>query len=274
MGPVGGSLSTPPGFTDDEGSAPWYVGLRALDRWRIAHDPWLRRTYTEAACVLGIAPYVRDFLGDLPIRRFESLSETAIDGVPPRLDRSDRRGPVRLLYVGRLVRTKGARDAVRALAQVPDATVVLDVVGDGFDREACETEARELGVADRVVFHGRLPREEIDPLYRAADVFVFPSYREPGGNVTFEAMSWSLPLVVSDRGGPGTVVDDTCGIRVHPETPEAYATDLARAITRLVQNADERHKLGEGAWRRVQEVGLWDAKVRQVGALFEELATS
>jgi glycosyltransferase involved in cell wall biosynthesis len=274
MGPVGGSLGTPPGFADDEGSAPWYVGLRALDRWRVAHDPWLRRTYADADCVLGIAPYVREFLHDVPVRRFEWLSETAVDSVPERLDRSDRTGPVRLLFVGRLIRTKGARDAIRALSLAPDLPVLFDVVGDGFDREACENLARELGVADKVVFHGRLPRDEVDALYRAADVFVFPSYREPGGNVTFEAMAWSLPLVVSDLGGPGNVVDDTCGIRVHPETPETYAADLARAVTFLVENPDERRKLGEGAWRRVQQVGLWESKVQQVGALFEELATA
>ena len=56
----------------------------------------------------------------------------------------------------------------------------------------------------------------IDDFYRAADVFVFPSYREPGGNVVFEAMSFGLPLVVGDRGGPGSAVDERSGIRVPP----------------------------------------------------------
>ena len=138
-------------------------------------------------------------------------------------------GPVRLLYVGRLVRTKGARDAIRAIGLLPGLSVRLDVVGDGFDRGACEALAGSWGSAERVSFHGWLPRPRVEEFYRSADVFVFPSYREPGGNVIFEAMGHGLPLVVSDRGGPGAAVDETCGIRVHPASPDQYAQDLASA---------------------------------------------
>ena len=67
IGPVGGSLTSPPGF-DDEDTAPWYVGLRRVDSWRLAHDPVLRRSYERARVVLGIAPYVADQLAPLHLR--------------------------------------------------------------------------------------------------------------------------------------------------------------------------------------------------------------
>jgi glycosyltransferase involved in cell wall biosynthesis len=102
-------------------------------------------------------------------------------------------------------------------------------------------------------------------------VFVFPSYREPGGNVTFEAMGHSLPLVVSDRGGPSAVVDDTCGIRVHPASPEQYARDLAHAVARLVRDPGLRTALGEGARHRVQEIGLWDTRAQQIEPVYAEV---
>ena len=101
IGPVGGSLDTPAGFDEDGETAPWYVGLRRVDRLRIKFDPFLRKTYLErASCVIGIAPYVRDFLSRLPIRGLELLSETGLDSLPPPIDRSDRSGPVRLLSSG------------------------------------------------------------------------------------------------------------------------------------------------------------------------------
>ena len=56
IGPVGGSLDNPPGFAAEQDPAPWYVGLRALDRSRLRHDPLLRRSYEDAATVVGIAP--------------------------------------------------------------------------------------------------------------------------------------------------------------------------------------------------------------------------
>ena len=271
MGPLGGSLESPPDFLSEEGATPWYVRLRALDRLRIGHDPLLRRTYKEAACVIGIAPYVKDVLAGVSLQRFEIMSETGVGQLPDPVDRTGRLGDVRLLFVGRLVRTKGVRDAIRALGLVHDLPAFLDVVGDGFDRPACESLTAELGLTDRVRFHGWLPRGQIDELYRSADVFVFPSYREPGGNVPFEAMSYGLPLIVSYVGGPGNVVDESCGIRLHPLSPDQYARDLASAITRLVTEPELRSTLGKGARRRVAEIGLWDSKVEQLDAFFAEI---
>jgi len=267
IGPVGGSLPSPPGFGAGEDTAPWYVGLRRLDRLRVRRDPLLRRTYEQASCVIGIAPYVRDFLAGTALRRFEVMSETGIERLPEPVDRTGHRGDVRLLFVGRLVRTKGARDAIRALGIARELPAVLDIVGDGFDRAACESLSAELGLTGRVRFHGRLERDQVDDFYRAADVFVFPSYREPGGNVVFEAMAHGLPLVVSDVGGPGAAVDETSGIRLHPESPDQYARELSAALARLVADPGLRRALGDGARRRVADIALWDSKVTRLEAI-------
>ena len=271
IGPVGGGLLSPPAFVADEGSAPWYTNLRGVDRWRLHHDPLLRRTFEEAVCVLGIAPYVSESLDGLAVQRFEILAETGVVDLPGIVERKERPGePLRLLHVGRLVRTKGARDAIAALGHLADADVVLDIVGDGPDRPECEALARALGLGGRVVFHGRLPRANIDDFYRRADVFVFPSYREPGGNVQFEAMAYGLPLIVSDRGGPAAAVDEDCALTVHPTTPEQYAVAIADAIRRL-QDPRLRRRLGAGARARVERVGLWESKLDRVDALYREL---
>jgi glycosyltransferase involved in cell wall biosynthesis len=274
LGPVGGSMESPPGFRAEEGTNAWYVRLRELDRVRLRHDPWLRRTYLDASCVIGIAPYVSELLAGTPVRSFEVLSETGLERLPGSVDRAGRAGEVRMLFVGRLVRTKGARDAIRALGLVRDLPVSLDVVGDGFDRAACEVLASGLGLTGRVRFHGWLPRARVEEFYRSADVFVFPSYREPGGNVSFEAMGHGLPVLVSDLGGPGAAVDETCGIRVHPVSPEQYARDLASAMARLVTDPGLRRSLGEGARRRVAEIGLWDSKARQMEAIYARVLAS
>lgn len=267
IGPVGGSLPSLDSFSGREDTAPWYVGLRRFDQLRLLHDPLLRKTYEQASCVIGIAPYAKQFLTGLSLRQFEVMPDTGLDRLPEAVERVDREGDVRLLFVGRLVRTKGARDAIKALGLVRDLPAVLDVVGDGFDRQACEALAAELGLRDRVRFHGWLPREQIDRFYVAADIFVFPSYREPGGSVVFEAMGYGLPLIVSDVGGPGAAVDGSSGICIHPTSPEQYARDIAGAVKRLVCDRGLRLSLGAGARRRVSQVGLWDSKV----ARFEEI---
>jgi glycosyltransferase involved in cell wall biosynthesis len=271
IGPVGGSLPSPAGFDGGEETAPWYVGMRRLDRLRLRRDPLLHRTYEQASCVIGIAPYVQAFLAGTAIQRFAMMSETGIEQLPDPVDRTSRSGDVRLLFVGRLIRTKGARDVIRALSLVPGLAARLDIVGDGFDRGACEALAAELGLSGRVRFHGQLPRDRVDDFYRSADIFVFPSYREPGGNVTFEAMGYGLPLIVSDLGGPGNVVDDTSGIRLHPESPDQYAHAIADALTRLVTDQELRLRLGDGARRRAADIALWDSKVAHLESIFAEI---
>jgi glycosyltransferase involved in cell wall biosynthesis len=270
IGPVGGSLDDPPGFADD--TAAWYVRLRGLDRVRLRRDPFLRRTYLDASCVLGIAPYVRETLAGLNLRRFEIMSETGLTELPAVGGRLGSDGAVHLLYVGRLVRTKGLRDAIRALARLTTSKpVTLEVVGDGPDRSACQALVSELDLGSVVRFHGRQPHDRVEHFYRNADIFVFPSYREPGGNVVFESMGYGVPLVVSDLGGPGSFVDATCAIRVHPENPDQYADDLAAAITRLVDDPGLRAQMGAAARKRVAETALWDRKVERLEALYDEV---
>lgn len=270
LGPVGGSLDSPPGFPEED-SAPWYVALRRIDQARLRRDRWLRRTYAEADCVVGIAPYVRDLLSSIPMRRFLEMSDTGIQALPPATDRTNRTDPVRLLFVGRLVRTKGVRDAIRAVSTLSDLPVVLDVLGEGADRAACEALIRDLDLQDRVTLRGRVPRARVDDFYTTADIFLFPSYREPGGLVVAEAMSHGLPVVVCARGGPATAVDDASGIRVDAVTEGQYARDLGAAVRRLVDDPALRRCLGDGARRRVADIGLWERKVDRMDALYREI---
>jgi glycosyltransferase involved in cell wall biosynthesis len=271
IGPVGGGLESPPAFEDDEGTAPWFMHLRAADTWRLQHDPLLRRTYHEADCVLGIAPYVAERLRDVDVRCFRTMSETALIELPEPRPPSAAGGPLRLLHVGRLVRTKGLRDILRALGHLPDLDLRLDVVGEGPERPTCERLVHELGLDGRVQLHGWLDRAAVTEHYAAADVFVFPSYREPGGNVVFEAMGHGLPLIVCDRGGPGAAVDATCAEILPVSTPEALADDVAAAIRRLVADPTRRRAMGIASRRRAAATALWSAKVATAGELYDEL---
>lgn len=272
MGPVGGSLASPPGFVHEEGSTSWYQRLRALDAWRMRHDRPLRRTYESADIVIGVAEYVRTFLADVAVRRLEIMSETAVTEVHDPVDRGSRTGPVRLLHVGRIVRTKGLRDVIRAMDAIRDLDVVLDVLGDGNDRAACEALIAQLGLGDRITLHGAVPRAVVDEFYERADVFVFPSYREPGGNVSLEAMSWGLPVIVCRVGGPGANVDESCAIVLEARDPQQLAADCAEAVRELVTDRDRRIAMGAAGRRHVLRTHLWPQRVDRMRQLYDELA--
>jgi glycosyltransferase involved in cell wall biosynthesis len=271
VGPLGGGLRTPAPFRGEVGRAPLMTRARAIDGWRLGHDPWLRAGYARAGLVLGVAPYVADALAAVPMRRFEVLLERSHQGRAPDVERQGETGRLELLHVGRVVRTKGLRDMVRAMAHLADLPgVTLTSAGDGEDLAACRAEAERLGVADRIAFLGRVPRAEVDELYARADVFAFPSFREPMGGVLFEALHWGLPVITAARGGPDFVVDDSCGIRVPVTDPERYPRDIAAAVRRLACDPALRRRLGAGARDRIAGFGTWKETAARLIELYRQ----
>lgn len=272
IGPVGGSLPTPPGFAAEVGTGAWFARLRAADTFRFRHDPWLRRGYGDAELVLGVAPYMREVLADLPIRRYDSFLGIGIGDLPELPARKAVQGQLALLHVGRAVRTKGLRDVIRALGHLRDLpAVTLTSIGDGEDLAPCRAEVARLGLEERVRFLGRLPRAEIERWYASSDALAFPSFRESMGGVLYEAQRWALPIVTVRAGGPDWIVDDTCGLKVDVTDPETMARHLADAIRVLALNPELRARLGQGAREKVSREGLWEAKAGHMYSLYEEV---
>ena len=271
LGPVGGSLPSPEAFRAEEAGAPWYMELRALDRHLLRHWPALRRSFSNASTVIGIADYVRELLDDIPVQEFRTMSDSGITDLPPAAVGSSRTEAVRLLFVGRVIRTKGVRDIIRAIESLPHGLVSLDVVGDGYDRAACGKIAADLGVADLVRFHGLVAHEHVARFYDRADIFVFPSYREAGGIAVVEAMSHGLPVIVADRGGPATSVGEDGGLRIPVLHPDQYAADLAAAIRTLAGDPMRRASLGNAARTRVASTALWDRRIEEMEQIYERV---
>ncbi len=275
VGPLAGSLETPEPFQPECGNAPWYTRLRNLDTFRLRNDPLLRHTFSEAEVVIGVAPYVRSLLAHTPIKRFEMMSELGIHELPGDLVARPQGKGLRLAHVGRAIRTKGLRDVVRAMAMLADdSNVTLESAGDGEDLEMCRQEAEKLGVAHRITFHGRIPREQVEDIYRRSDAFIFPSFREPSGGVIFESLRHGLPVITTDRGGPAYVVDESCGIRVPASAPEELSFHLARAIEQMADSPEKVTRLSTGARRRMQTIGMWPKKIDWLSMLYQDVLSS
>ncbi|MCW5210499.1 glycosyltransferase, partial [Desulfobulbus sp. N3] len=84
--------------------------------------------------------------------------------------------PVRFLYVGNLTAGKGVDVILKAAASLPVENWLLDIIGDGPEREALEMYCQEQALNDKVTFHGSAPPEDIPLLMAGADVFVFASF--------------------------------------------------------------------------------------------------
>lgn len=155
--------------------------------------------------------------------------------------------PRRLVSVGRLVPRKGLDTVIEALCGVKDAELV---VAGGPSADALEADpevarlrrvARAAGVADRVRFLGRVPRDKVPELLRSAALTVCVPWYEPFGMVALESMACGVPVVASAVGGhKETVVNGVTGILVPPRHPAA----VARAVKRLLDEPLQRTAYG------------------------------
>jgi glycosyltransferase involved in cell wall biosynthesis len=170
-------------------------------------------------------------------------------------DRSSRTGPVRVLYLGNLIRTKGFLDVMEAVGmlQGKGLPVELHLAGDflsDVDRRAAADLGADLGTA--LTFHGVVTGDDKTELLRSADIFCFPSYYPNEGHpyVVVEAMAAGLPVVATAHATIGdTVLDGETGILVPPRNPEA----LASALESLVKDTGERSRLGRAGRRRFED---------------------
>ena len=108
------------------------------------------------------------------------------------------------LWVSPMESRKGPQLALEAMARTSEG-IPLKMVGDGPQRTNLERTAEELGIADRVTFTGRVPREEVVRLMRGATTVLFTGLREEGGLALAEAMYSARRLVVLDHGGAGSI---------------------------------------------------------------------
>ncbi len=132
-----------------------------------------------------------------------------------------------VLALGRLHRNKAFDVLIRAMAEIPDA--VLLIAGEGPERASLEALARSVGVASRL----RMPgwSDDTGSLFAAADLLVCPSRHEPLGNVVIEAFSARLPVVAASAAGPVELIDTgKDGILVPPEDAPALAAAIGAVL--------------------------------------------
>jgi len=135
---------------------------------------------------------------------------------------------------------------IPAMRKVPGAHLVI--AGEGPERVALETLARQAGVAARVHLPGWV--QDTGALLAACDVLVCPSRHEPLGNVVIEAFSARCPVVASNIQGPAELIQcGRDGLLVPPEDPEL----LGDALASVLEDPALAARLGRAGRARFEE---------------------
>lgn len=159
-----------------------------------------------------------------------------------------------LLSVALFVPVKGHRILLEAFRQLAgsDTRFRLALVGDGPLSGELRALARELGLADRVLFPGRMAHAAVADWYAACDAFVLASLGEGTPLAALEALASGRPVIGTRVGGiPEVVPRPELGTVVEAGDPAALARALAQALERKWDEGVLRERTREYAWARL-----------------------
>jgi len=184
---------------------------------------------------------------------------------------AERNGRPRLLAAQPLTATRSLGIAVRALAEIPDAELVITggprqakLSKDKHYREI-QRLARKLKVHDRLVCTGRVAEGDLPALLRSADLVVSTAPYEPVGMMAIQAMACGTPVVAATAGAErDAVVDMTTGLVLPPGQPGP----LALRIRRLLANSLRLEAYGIAAADRAKSRYSWERIGRETLAAY------
>ncbi len=162
-----------------------------------------------------------------------------------------------IFTLGRIVNEKGIQHLICALPKIIEHynDVKLVIGGKGPTLEELKALAYRLGVAHRVYFVGFLQGNDVQRMFKCADIAVFPSTYEPFGIVALESMLSGIPTVVSDIGGLDEIVSHKVdGMKSYA----GNANSIADSVLELLYNQDLKDKIVKNATRKVRELFNWN----------------
>jgi len=262
IGPLNGGLPWPAGFEQLENQKEWVSNLRNVYRYL----PFAKSTYRHAKAIIAASSQTysefTNYIDKLFFVPEPGIAESlcSIDSRP-----SNTCGKLELIFVGGLVPRKACDIALRATASLLRSDLArLTVVGDGPERSRLEQLARSLGIEKFVCFCGWISHAEVLQRLRSADVLVFPSLRDNGAGVVFEALGCGAVPVVADFGGPGDIVRPEVGYKVPLTNESDIVVRMEEILEGLANDRDRLERLRQQGMVYVRECLTWDAKAQAV----------
>jgi len=182
--------------------------------------------------------------------------------------------PYRLLALGRFVATKGFNILIEAgkILKAGGIDFHLTLAGSGPTERQLKHLVRKLGLASQISFPGFISHDRVVELFQGTDIFIMPSIVQASGDrdglptVILEALSQRVPVIASDVGGIGEVIEDgITGFLIPQKDPPA----LADAVRRMIRDRDAALAMAERGLARVQKDFDPDTNHRQVLELFQ-----
>jgi glycosyltransferase involved in cell wall biosynthesis len=260
IGPINGGLPFPAGFQQAQKQKEWISNLRKL--YQIM--PYARSTYKDArAIIAGSSQTCSEFSAYQDKVFFIPENGITSDMLQLRAPMVMTSRPLQLLFAGRLVPYKACDLAIKGAAELlRTGRAHMTIVGDGAEREALQGLVQNLGISSKVTFTGMVTHVVTLQHFMKADVLVFPSVREFGGGVVFEALATGAVPMVSDYGGPGDIVHDAIGFKIPLSNEATTVAYIQKTLDELEKDRARLLELSRNGQAFARDALTWNGKAR------------
>jgi glycosyltransferase involved in cell wall biosynthesis len=250
------------GFTKSDWPTPFRQFIRLYQLASVRNATMVTTTDETTASVLR---ETRDDVEVVPsgvnIGMFEEAWRTR--------SRKQKRGRVRVLYVGRLIKGKGFDLFMNSLEHLDKelaGNAEFVVVGNG---PLARLISEKGGSSPSVRWLGELPHASMPKCFAQADLLVSPSRSEGLPMALLEAMAAGVPIVCSEVGGVKSYFDDTRITPIESLTSEG----VARAIEEALKEEERTQERAQKARRLIEERFSWDRTAEQYIEIYKKLVS-
>ena len=255
-----------------------HEALRWASNFWVRYSPLMNLTFFTARRIFVTSEQTAALLPGYAKARSSILLGITADRCTELLSRLPlrRRGagaPFQVFFAGRFVPLKGMHFGLKAFAQLHGevARAQLTMIGSGPMLRQWRDLADTLGIGANVCWRGSMERMEFLRALADFDVLLFPSLHDSGGMVVMEAMAAGIPVVCLDVGGPGILVDKSCGFGIAATVPQQVVQGLADALCYLAREPGRRNEMGRNARERIAQVLNPSAHAARMERLYQEI---
>ena len=275
FGPVGGGQTAPKSMLKYFGSDKSKEKLRSLTTKALKSSPLHRYWLRQMSFVLAANHDTLSLVRALDCQNASLMCDTGISedyfALKPRTFRTQN-GPLKLLWVGRILTRKALPLALDALNRV-DENVTLTIAGeDSNGPDATLQMIRKRRLGHRVFWKGtRLSYQELRRAYGQHDAMLFTSLRDSFGSQLLEAMAMGLPIITLDLHGAHDHVPDAASIKVPVGKPEQTINNLAVAIQEFAcYSPSKKDEMSRQGWEFAKGLS-WPGRVELIEKVYQRI---
>jgi glycosyltransferase involved in cell wall biosynthesis len=241
LGPIAGGEESSPNLTSTLPLSYKIIermrtGINYLNRFNL----FINHAYAQAS---KIYVTTEETFSKIPSKYHYKTKISPAIGISPHEHSSiEKHEKLTLLYAGQLLHWKGIHIAIESYAKALKINPQLHfkIIGSGKFKKHLVELVTTLKITDHIEFIEKLPQKELFDEYKKAHLFLFPSLHDSGGFVVIEAMSYGLPVICLDKGGPPYFVGKNSNnvVKVTNKNIDQITNEISTLILETIQNQE------------------------------------